>query len=150
MTRKYVDVLGSKLACILAQTSLFWIFWQNVFKTTLSFCTLLNHSECLLRSGLSKFMTYHLKLFPKGKVPLQGTPFIECHFQRVSWGPERLTLPMEPQTIRPTWAKPHPNLWKLPLEAHWRGGQTDKDPSQLPFVSNFIRNYFRIIEWIGI
>jgi hypothetical protein len=53
---------------------------------------------------------------------------------------------MEPQTMGFTWAEPHPKLRKLLLELVFGGGGADKDPLQLSFVSNFIRNYLRIIE----
>lgn len=102
VTRKYADVFRTKVVCICTQTS---PFSEPNGKTVLKPPSLSvlcrNHSECLLRPGPSKFMTCHLELPPKDKVPLQRILSIEHHFPRVVWGlgEERLTLPTEPQTV---------------------------------------------------
>lgn len=92
-------------------------------------------------------MTCHLELSPKGKVPQQGTPFTECHFQRAARGLEEEThSPNGTSNNGIYMGRTSSKAPKTAPELVFGGGGADKDPLQLSFVSNFIRNYLRIIE----
>lgn len=73
------------------------------------------------------------------KHPLVSVIFKEVQGKR--WPP-----PVEAQTMGFTQAKPQPRQWKLLLEALRTG--VDKNASQLPFVSDSVRNYYGTMEWI--